>query len=181
MVETVINLLSFLTLVSNIVVAVVIFLFLLKLVGVWVVGWQKVEGVLREKGLAFAFIVSLTAVFGSLFMSEVAGLTPCKLCWFQRIFMYPLPFVLGVSIFQKKRDVFHYAKPLSVIGLGIAIYHYYLQLSPQPLAPCTTVGFSISCSSRFVTHFGYITIPFMSLSAFLIVFLLVIFNIYGKK
>lgn len=181
MTETVIKSLSFLTLLSNAVMIGAFCLFLLSWAEINKNYWKKFLKYIKDKGLVFAFIISLTGTFGSLFLSEIAGFTPCKLCWFQRIFMYPLPFIIGVSIFKKKREVESYVKPLSLAGLLIAAYHYYIQLNPQPLVPCSTVGFSVSCSDRFVTHFGYITIPFMSLTAFFMISALMIIRIYGKK
>lgn len=181
MAQTVVESLSFLTLLFNIAIVGVVILFLLNWSGINKSYWEKFLNLVKKKGLVLAFIVSLTATLGSLFFSEVAGFEPCKLCWFQRIFMYPLPIILGVSLFKGRKDVESYVKPLSLIGLLIAVYHYYIQINPQPLAPCSTVGFSVSCSARFITHFGYITIPFMSLTAFLIVTLLMVIRIYGKK
>ena len=130
----------------------------------------------KKRALLFAFAISLSSVLGSLYFSEIAGFEPCKLCWFQRVFMYPLPIILGIALFREARDVIYYAMPLSVIGGLFALYHYILQMSTNPLAPCSTIGFSVSCSERFITHYGYITIPFMSLTGFVIIFLLLLFT-----
>ena len=130
---------------------------------------QKILTYFSKKSLFFSFVVALTATVGSLYFSEVAHFEPCKLCWFQRIFMYPLPLMLGISLWKKTKDVDKYVLPLSIIGLLVAAYHYYFQVTGNPLIPCSTVGFSVSCSERFFTYFGYITIPWMSLSAFLLI------------
>jgi len=114
--------------------------------------------------LAFAVVVMATA--GSLFYSEVAGYEPCKLCWFQRIFMYPQVLLLGIALVKKDRSAARYALLLSAIGAVIAGYHYLLQLGVAPALPCSAVGYSVSCSQRFVMQFGYITIPMMALTAF---------------
>ena len=173
----IIKYISFLILLSNV---LVISFFILFAIGKLAKGklriWKAVEKELKSRGLLYAFLVSLGATVGSLFLSEIAQFEPCKLCWFQRIFMYPLPFILGVSLFFKKSDVFYYALPLIVAGAYFAIYHYYLQFAPASLAPCTTVGISVSCSERVFTHFGYITIPWMSFSSFVLIFLLLIFS-----
>lgn len=131
-----------------------------------------------SKALMMAFTVSLTATLGSLYFSEVAGFEPCKLCWIQRIFMYPLVFITGVAVYKKLKDAWNYVLPLSVLGLAIAAYHYYYQVTGSPLIPCSTVGFSVSCSERFFTYYGYITIPWMSLSAFVYILLA---GIIGRK
>jgi disulfide bond formation protein DsbB len=167
-----IKLLSFLTLLANVFVGLYfIFWIFSKNLGKLKI-WQRVDKLLIKNALLYAFIIGLTATLGSLYLSEIRNLTPCKLCWLQRVFMYPMPFLLGVAYFKKARDVAKYVLPLSIVGGLIAVYHYYLQINPQPLAPCTTVGFSVSCSERFFTHFGYITIPWMSFSAFLIITML---------
>lgn len=140
----------------------------------------------RQKILSFAgthflpltFVVALTAGAGSLFYSEIAGYAPCKLCWLQRIFMYPQIFLLGVALWKKDRAVADYSLLLSVIGGTIAAYHYLLQIGIAPPIPCSAVGVSVSCSQRFVMLFGYITIPMMALTAFA---LLLIFAIINKK
>jgi disulfide bond formation protein DsbB len=131
----------------------------------------------REKIGAFAvkyavpvtFFVALTATFGSLFYSDVLGYTPCKLCWFQRICMYPQVVLLAIAWWKKDSGVGKYSLSLSVIGIVLAVYHYYLQLGGDPLVPCSTVGYSVSCSQRFILEYGYITIPMMALTAFALI------------
>jgi disulfide bond formation protein DsbB len=161
-----ISFLSALTLISNIVLGLFITLFLLNLLGIFKSYWKLLLKKISPKAVLLAFIVSLTATLGSLYLSEIRGFEPCKLCWLQRIFMYPLPVILGVALWRKTKDVWQYVLPLSIIGLVIAIYHYYYQINPVSIIPCSTVGFSVSCSERFFTHFGYITIPWMSATAF---------------
>ncbi len=121
---------------------------------------------IHKKSMLFALIVSLAATLGSLFYSEIAGYEPCKLCWYQRIFMYPQPILLGLAIWLKDRAVIKYILILSIIGGLIALYHYLLQLGVVPNGACAVVGYSVSCARRFVMEMGYITIPMMSLTAF---------------
>lgn len=167
MVQTVIQLLAVLTLLSNIGLVVGLALYLGgKLDKKLNKYWKKFVTFVNKKEIKFALLVSLVATLGSLFLSEIAHFEPCKLCWLQRIFMYPQVFILAVALKEKSKDIFKYVLPLSVTGLAIAAYHYYFQISGNPLIPCSTVGFSVSCSERFFTYYGYITIPWMSLSAF---------------
>lgn len=120
--------------------------------------------------LAIGFLAAFIATSGSLFYSEVAGYTPCKLCWLQRIFMYPQVVLLGLALWRRERVItVLQTMILSAIGALIAAYHYYLQLGGNPLVPCGTVGYSVSCAQRFVLQFGYITIPMMALTAFLLI------------
>src|SRR3989344_3418868 len=124
---------------------------------------------ISEKALWFSFLVALIATSGSLFYSEVAGFEPCKLCWFQRIFMYPQVLLLGMAIWKKDRHIADYGILLAVLGALVAGYHYLLQLGIAPNLPCSAVGYSVSCSQVFVMNFGYITIPLMSFTAFLLI------------
>lgn len=119
-----------------------------------------------------AFIVALTATSGSLFYSEVAKFTPCLLCWYQRIFMYPQVLLIALGIIKKDKNIADYAMGMSLVGGAISLYHYYIQLGGNKFIPCSTVGYSIDCSQRFSLEFGYITIPIMALSAFTAIFLL---------
>lgn len=130
---------------------------------------DKFFKMVSQKSILFSFIIAITAMLGSLFYSEIAHYEPCKLCWFQRIFMYPLPFIFGVSLWKKDRNVIRYGLVLSAIGGLIALYHYLLQLGVVPNGACNVVGYSISCSQRFVMEMGYITIPMMSLTAFALI------------
>ncbi len=177
--QTVISFLAFFTLSSNIVLAILVCaLIFFKLNKSYLNKWKKLKSLVRLYSLKIAFVVSLTATLGSLFFSEVAKFEPCKLCWLQRIFMYPLPIIIGVAIYNKIKEVWKFVLPLSVIGALIAVYHYYYQVSGNTLISCSTVGFSASCSERFFTYYGYITIPWMSLSAFTYIFVL---GLIGKK
>ncbi|HVT00937.1 MAG TPA: disulfide oxidoreductase [Patescibacteria group bacterium] len=134
---------------------------------------KGVVNVFSENALIFAFFVALAAMTGSLFFSEVAHFVPCKLCWYQRICMYPQVLILGIAAFKNDFSIKRYILPLSIIGFLIATYHYVLQMSPLPL-PCTDE--IASCAAKQAAFFGYITIPLMSWTAFamIILFMLLI-------
>ena len=162
-----VQLLSILTLLSNIAFIVLVGLFIVsKTLKSAKRVWNPIEKYLTKNSLKFSLLVSSVATLGSLYFSEVRAFDPCKLCWIQRIFMYPLPLILGITIWKKINKVYYYVLPLAIIGGIIAAYHYYYQVTGSALIPCSTVGFSASCSERFFTYWGYITIPWMSLSAF---------------
>jgi disulfide bond formation protein DsbB len=136
----------------------------------------------RSFFLYAAWMQALIATLGSLYASEVAKITPCILCWYQRILMYPLVVILAVGIIKKDRFIHYYVLPLSITGLLFASYHYGLQrgIIPENIAPCTA---GISCASRFVEWFGFVTIPFLSMLAFTIItFCLIIWSkAYANK
>jgi len=84
--------------------------------------------------------------------------------------MYPMVILLGIAWERRDKNIIPYALTLSGIGAAIAAFHYYLQLVPtSPLVPCSTVGMAVSCTTREFTHLGYVTIPMMSLTAFLLI------------
>ena len=121
-----------------------------------------------------AWTMALVASVGSLFFSEIMQLPPCVLCWYQRIAMYPLVIIIGVGIISKDGRLKSYALPLSVIGLAIAVYHnlLYYGIIPESITPCQQ---GISCTSRQIEWFGFITIPLLSLTAFSLITLCLIF------
>lgn len=141
------------------IILVVFIAFVLMKQGRWLSAFVK-------NALAFSFIAAALATLGSLFYSEIAGYEPCKLCWFQRIFMYPQVIVLGLAWLKKDYGVVLYSLALSIIGALLAGYHYLLQIGLVPSGNCSAVGYSVSCSKRFVMQFGYITIPMMALTVF---------------
>ena len=111
-----------------------------------------------------AWFVALVSTAGSLF-AEAIGYPPCLLCWYQRIVMYPLVAILAVGIIAKD---WLYVLPLALIGAGIAFYHNLLQwgIIPERLAPCTL---GVSCAEKTVVILNFITIPLLSLGAFLVI------------
>ena len=121
-----------------------------------------------------AWTMALVASVGSLFFSEIMQLPPCVLCWYQRIAMYPLVIIIGVGIISKDGRLKNYALPLSVVGLAIAVYHnlLYYGIIPESITPCQQ---GISCTSRQIEWFGFITIPLLSLTAFSLITLCLIF------
>ncbi len=123
---------------------------------------------LRPNLLTLAWLQAIIATVGSLYFSQVMGLVPCVLCWYQRIAMYPLVIIFTVGILFRDHRLRFYALPLSLIGLGIAIYHnlLYYGIIPEELQPCTA---GASCTAKQIELFGFITIPLMSLVAFSVI------------
>ncbi len=126
-----------------------------------------VSGFIRKYALSAAWAVSLFAVTMSLWYSEVAHFPPCVLCWWQRVFMFPLAFILGIAVFRKDKNIVPYGLALAIPGALIGLYNSYLQYGGSPLIPCGVPGLAtISCAQRFVFEFGYVTLPLMSLTGF---------------
>ena len=127
-----------------------------------------------------AWIIALLASVGSLFFSEVMQLPPCVLCWYQRIAMYPLVVIIGVGIITRDDRMKNYALPVCLAGLAISIYHnlLYYGLIPESITPCET---GVSCTSRQIEWFGFITIPLMALASFISLALCLLFYKSGKE
>ena len=123
---------------------------------------------LQPYALYVAWVASLTATLGSLYLSEILGLIPCMLCWLQRIFMYPLAVILGIAAYRGDDGIAPYSLSLAGIGGSISIYHYLLQKLPalQQAALCSG---DVPCSDPHFNWLGFITIPFLALVAFAIV------------
>lgn len=119
-----------------------------------------------------ALTIVLVAVLGSLFYSEIAAYPPCELCWYQRIFMYPQIFLLAWAWYRQDRRIIDYLLILSIVGGAIALYHNYLYFGSSALAACVSGTSGALCLARYVFEFSYITIPVMSLTAFLILIFL---------
>jgi len=157
--------LSVLTVIGDAVIVLTILLFILKKFGVNK-PFDKLISFARKNALWMAFVVATTATLGSLFYSEIAQYNPCKLCWMQRIFMYPQSIVLLIAMLRKDKDIKVYMLPLSIIGLLFSGYHYLLQINPNLPSTCGITGAGASCSASFFMNFGYITIPMMAFTAF---------------
>jgi disulfide bond formation protein DsbB len=122
--------------------------------------------------------VALVSTLGALFIGEVMGMTPCLLCWYQRIFMFPLALILGMAAFAEDRRGAVYALPLALGGAAVAAYHSALIAGWVPAwwVPC---GAGPSCSEQSLEILGGIQIPWLSLAAFAAIVILLL--VYLKK
>ena len=125
-------------------------------------GWNLLLG---------AWLLAAAATGAALFLGEVMGMAPCQLCWFQRIFMFPLAIILGIAAFREDRTGAVYGFALTLPGTGIAAYHSALVAGwvPPWWIPC---GAGPSCSDQSVAIFGGIQLPWLSLGTFVAIGLL---------
>ena len=123
----------------------------------------------------FAFLISLVATFGSLFFSEIMNFIPCSLCWYQRIFMYPLVFLFSINLLLPDDKIFKYTFPLAFIGWLISIYHNLLmfKIIPEKLSPCIQ---GVPCSVDYINWLGFITIPLLSFFSYTCILILLIMS-----
>ncbi len=141
---------------------------------------MKLSEILEDYGGWLAFIVATTAMLGSLYYSEIAGFIPCRLCWYQRILMYPLVAVTFVGALRRDDYLPGYVLPLSILGMGVSAYHYLMEKGFVPAS--TTCAVDVPCNITYVNYFGFITIAFMALVAFTLITLIMfgMWNAYRR-
>lgn len=124
----------------------------------------------RETILFIAWAASIIAMFGSLYFSEIRQYEPCLLCWFQRIVMYPFTIIIGIALIRKDYWISVYTMVLSGIGATVSTYHYLIQKAVFFTDHAIACG-RIPCTGQYINWFGFITIPFLALTAFVIIFI----------
>ena len=138
-----------------------------------VVRGPEAATLLGNKAMWLAWVVALVATVGSLMYSELFHYVPCRLCWFQRIAMYPLAIVLLVGAIRREAAVKFYAIPIALIGLVISIYHNVLQFYPS--LEGTSCDPLVPCSARSIEMFGFMDLPFMAGAGFIVIVVLLAF------
>ena len=115
--------------------------------------------------------VGAVALFGSLYFSEVADFVPCRLCWFQRIAMYPIALIALVALLRRDRAARWYLVPLAAIGTVISTYHYLIERGVlNDSESCALFG--PSCADVWFEEFGFVTLAFMALAGFVAIIVL---------
>jgi len=124
---------------------------------------SKVTRFVSDHVLFLCFFISLASVLISLFYSNVVGYPPCTLCWYQRIFMYPLALLFGFALYKRDRSILPFIYPFVILGIVFSLYHYYIELGGSTLIPCSS---TVPCARRYIFEFGFITIPLMAFTGF---------------
>ncbi|MCU0309828.1 MAG: disulfide bond formation protein B [Acidimicrobiales bacterium] len=119
---------------------------------------------LGRAALPLAWVIALVTTVGSLYYSKVQGYPPCELCWYQRIAVYPFSVILAIAAWRRDGGIRVYAIPVLAIGAVIAAYNHWIQAYPPEsgTAFCTA---DTPCTARYVWEFGFVSLPFMALSA----------------
>ncbi|MCE7989212.1 MAG: disulfide bond formation protein B [Caldilinea sp. CFX5] len=123
---------------------------------------------LERSSLHIALLAAWIAMLGSLYFSEVAHYIPCTLCWYQRILMYPLTLVLAIGLLRRDENTPLLTLPFSVLGIGVSTYHVLLEKTDW-FSGAATCQAGVPCTVLWINWFGFITIPFLALIAFLII------------
>ena len=126
-----------------------------------------------------AWLIAGSSTLGALFFGEVMQLPTCNLCWYQRIFMFPLALILPIGLFPLDRKVVRYALPLAVSGWLFAFFHLLLiaGVIPEDLKPCTQ---GVPCSEKVIEWFGFVTIPLLSVAAFSAIITLLVLTYFRR-
>ena len=134
----------------------------------------EIRTTLLGSELWMAWVVALVATLGSLWYSEIADFVPCRLCWMQRIAMYPMAAILLVAAIRRDvRGGVLYAAVFPLAGSIVAAYHLYIEANPDKESAACKV--SAPCSTKWIDEFGYVTIPMLALTAFLTIAALLLF------
>jgi disulfide bond formation protein DsbB len=130
---------------------------------------------LKRNALLLGLFSTIVATVGSLFYSQVVNLPPCSLCWIQRVLLFPQIIIIGFALYYESHKAVRLSAILSALGIMFAGYHAYLQYGGGGTSIiCSLLG-GISCSQRYFIEFGYITMPIMSLTIFILLLLLTTF------
>jgi len=115
--------------------------------------------------LFLCWLIASISAMGSLFFSSVMEFAPCVLCWYQRIFLFPLVLILAIGLFPFDKKVVKYAFPLAIVGWLTAAYHnlLYAGIIPESIKPCSK---GISCTEEYINLLGFLSIPMLSLLSF---------------
>src|SRR5881396_3278326 len=145
---------------------------LLLLALLWVLGVRAPLRIVQRSiwgyELWLAFLVSAVATGGSLFFSEIAHFVPCELCWFQRICMYPLSITTLLAALAGDYRVARYLLPLPLVGAGVSVYHLLVENGVVEQAKACLASAPGGCATKWINEFGYMTIPTLALSGFVL-------------
>ena len=130
--------------------------------------------------LWLAFVVTAIATLGSLFFSQIANFIPCELCWFQRIFMYPLSIITLLAALANDYRIARYLLPLPVIGAAVSIYHLLVENHDVSQRQACLVSAPGGCATKWINEFGYMTIPTLALTGFVLAFAFLLLAAVGE-
>lgn len=177
--ETVVTVLAVLGLMTQALLAALLVVAVLRLVGVRG-PWRFVRETVSGSELWIGFIAALVATGGSLYFSEVAHFIPCKLCWFQRVSMYPLV-LLALPALRHDRRAAQYLLPLPIVGFAVAAWHVLVERGVIADAQSCLVSAPGGCATKWIEEFGYITIPTLAGTAFALIAFVLALGAFGRQ
>ena len=129
---------------------------------------------IEKNAMYFIIAQVVVALLGSLYFSDVQGFEPCVLCWYQRIFMYSLLPIIIISMVRKDNKIYQFTLPMAIMGISISTYHNLLYTGIIKNEDFCSRG--ISCTSKYIEYFGFVTIPFLAFTGFAVIIILSIIN-----
>ncbi len=129
---------------------------------------------IQKNAIYIILTQAIVALLGSLYFSDIEGYAPCVLCWWQRIFMYPIIIIIIIATLKKETRIYQYVLPMAILGITVSVYHNLLYTGIIKNEEFCTGG--ISCTSKYVEYFGFITIPFLAFLGFAIIITLSIIS-----
>jgi len=173
--KVVIDALSMLTLLGQIVAIFLFGLLIFRKRLLTIKNTKKIITLISENYITIIFIIGAAAAVGSLALSEILNYVPCKLCWYQRIFMYPIGLISLVSLIFNESRIKKFVLALSIVGILISTYHILMQVFPKAFECSDEVA---KCSAVQFAQYGYITIPVMAFTTFALIILI---SLLGKE
>lgn len=134
---------------------------------------RLLEEYVTKWGMMFALCATFLSSTMTLIYSEVFGILPCGLCWFERVALYPQVLIIATAIYIKDSRMPIYGIGLSSLGLIISLYHHYIQMGGSQFVKCPASG--VDCSKRFLFEFDFMTFPLMSAILFAILIVLYLY------
>lgn len=136
---------------------------------------NQILGFFKKYTFVFGFLIALTSTMLSLFYSNVVGFPPCELCWINRIFIYPQVILFGMELYKRDRSIVDQTLVLAILSSLTSLFHIYVENGGASSLACATGGpATVSCATRYIYEFGYITIPIMALTTAMFTVLLLI-------
>jgi disulfide bond formation protein DsbB len=142
--------------------------------------WRFVRETIAGSELWLGFAVALVATAGSLYFSEVAHFIPCKLCWFQRIAMYPLV-LLALPALRHDRRAAQYLLPLPVVGFLVSGWHILVERGVVEDAQSCQISAPGGCAAKWIEELGYVTIPTLAATAFALLAFVLAVAAFGSR
>lgn len=134
----------------------------------------------KRYSLYFAWLISLLAVLLSLYLSEVRKIEPCHLCWYQRIAIFPLIFVLGIAVYREFFGIAIYVLPQVIVGFLFALYQVAIQEIPG-FHPIDICGGGPKCTDKFSIGLGPISLPMVSSAGLLALIVLLLMSFFLNR
>lgn len=141
---------------------------------------MRLYQLLRKQAMPLTFAISLIGMLGSLYYSEILHEPPCILCWYQRIALYPVVLISAIAFWTNDKNARRYIIGLCGIGALIGVYHnlLYYGVLPEKLGPCSL---GVSCTTKYYELFGFLSIPLLSLLAFIFIIVLMLLPDRAEK